>query len=179
MPQQLEIPAIGWSSIKHKLKRRRQHASISRKTQHVPAEGLSRDMDIDLSLELLPAIEIPVVGGEQARPAVGGRHKRTNKADQAVVRLASKSIPWRSLPYLRVQALDDIRAIADIFGNDLGSLSPPAEWLDVGAARLSLSNLQDKQWWHKLGAQAILEPFTLDGQPLAVFLMEIFSGCGN
>ena len=99
-------------------------------------EGLSRDMDIDLSLELLPAIEIPVVGGEQARLAVGRRHKkRTNKADQAVVRLASKSIPWRSLPYMRVQALEEIHAIADLFGSDLGSLSPPAEWLDVGEAR--------------------------------------------
>ena len=82
-------------------------------------------MDIVLLPELMPAIEISVVGGEQARPAVGGRQKkRTNKADQAVVRLANKSIPWRSLPYMRVQALDDIRAIADIFGRDLGSLSP-------------------------------------------------------
>ena len=80
---------------------------------------------------------------------------------------------------MRVQAFDDIRAIADMFGNDLGSLAPPAEWLDVGEARRLLSNLQDKQWWHKLGAQAVLEPFTLDGQPLAVFLMEVFSGSGN
>ena len=56
--------------LKHKLKQRRQHASISGKRQHVPAEGLSRDMDIDLSLELLPEIEIPVVGGKQARPRV-------------------------------------------------------------------------------------------------------------
>ena len=78
-----------------------------------------------------------------------------------------------------MQALDDIRAIADIFGSDLGSLSPPAEWLDVGEARRLLNSLQDKQWWHKLGRQAVLKPFTLDGQPLAVFLMEIFSGCGN
>ena len=30
-----------------------------------------------------------------------------------------------------------------------------------------------------MGTQGVLEPFTLDGQPLAVFLMEIFSGCGN
>ena len=87
MPQQLEIPAIGGSSIKRK--RRGQHVSISGKTQHVQAEGLSRDMDSELLPEL-PAIEIPIVGGEQARPAVGRRQKkRTNKADKAVVRLAS------------------------------------------------------------------------------------------
>ena len=42
-----------------------------------------------------------------------------------------------------------------------------------------MNNLRDKQWWHKLGRQGNLQPFTLDGQPLAVFLMEIFSGCGN
>ena len=78
MPQQLEIPAVGGSSIKRK--RRGQHVSISGKT---------RDMDTELSPELLPAIEIPVVGGEQARPAVGRRQKkRTNKVDQAGVRFA-------------------------------------------------------------------------------------------
>ena len=64
------------------------------------------------------------------------------------------------------------------FGSALGSPSPPAEWLDVGEAHRLLNNLQDKQWWHKLGRQGNLQPFTLD-QPLAVFLMEIFSGCGN
>ena len=208
MPQHRVIPAFGGSSIKRK--RKVQHVSISGKTQHVQAQGLSRDKDSELLPELpaieipilpgllatensivpellatenpivpeLPAIKIPAVGGEQA-PAVGGRQKkRTNKAYKVVVRLASASIPWRSLPYMRVQALEEIHAIADLFGSDLGSLSPPAEWLDVGEARRLLNNLQDKQWWHKLGRQGNLQPFTLD-QPLAVFLMEIFSGCGN
>ena len=227
MPQQLEIPAIGGSSIKRK--RREQHVSISKKTQHVQVQGMPQAMDSELLPELpaietpvlggeqasqsmdrnllpelpaietpvvggeqasqamdsnllpeLPAIDTPVVGGEQARPAVGRRQKKhAQKAAKAMLRLASKSIPRRSLPYMRVQALDDIRAIADFFGSDLGSLSPPADWLEVGEARRLLKSLQDKQWWRKLGSQAKLEPFTLDGQPLAVFLMEIFSGCGN
>ena len=138
MPQQLEIPAVGGSSIKRK--RRGQHVSISGKTQRVQAEGLSQDMDSELLPEL-PAIEIPAVGSEQARPAVGGRqNKHTSKAHKFVVRFASASIPWRSLPYMRVQALEDIHAIADLFGGDLGSLSPPAEWLDVGEARRFLKN---------------------------------------
>ena len=137
MPQQLEIPAVGGSSIKRKW--RGQHVSISGKTQRVQAEGLSQDMDSELLPELL-AIEIPIV---PELPAVGGRQKRrTNKADKAVVRLASASIPWRSLPYMRVQALEDIYAIADLLGSDLGSLSPPAEWLDVGEAWRLLNNLR-------------------------------------
>ena len=41
---------------------------------------------------------------------------------------------------MRVQALEEIHAIADLFGSDLGSLSPPAEWLDVGEARRLLNN---------------------------------------
>ena len=205
VPQQIpqcDIPAIGGSSTKRK--RRERHASILKKTQHVQVEGMPQAMDSELLPELpaietpvlggeqasqamdsellpeLPTIATPAVGGEQTRPAVGRRQeKRAQKAAKAILRLASKSIPWRSLPYLRVQALDDIRAIADLFGNDLGSLSPPADWLEVGEARRLLKSLEDKQWWRKLGRQGKLEQFIVDGQPLAVFLMEIFSGCGN
>ena len=126
-------------------------------------------MDGELCSELL-AIETPAVGVEQAGlaarrdPAVGRRQqKRTRKVAKAMLRLASRYLPWRSLPYLRVKALDDICTIAVTLGSDLASTSPPADWLDVGEARRFLNNVSDKQWWHKLGRQSVLHRFALGG----------------
>ena len=141
MPQHLEIPDSGGSSIKRKRKGR--HVSISENTHFVDG------MDGELCSEL-PAIET-AVGGEQAglavlrNPAVGRRQqKRTRKVANAMRRLASRFLPWRSLPYLRVKALDDICTNAETFGNDFPGISPPADWLDVGEARRFLNNVSDK-----------------------------------
>ena len=60
-------------------------------------------------------------------PAAGGKSKRNRKHKVLVEqarRLASKSIPWRSLPYLREAALADIRVVAKLYGGDLLDISP-------------------------------------------------------
>ena len=70
VPQQRDIPAIGGSSTKRK--RHQRHASILKKTQHVQVEGMPQAMDSELLPEL-PAIETPVLGGEQASQSHGQR----------------------------------------------------------------------------------------------------------
>ena len=91
MPQHLEIPDSGGSSIKRK--RKGQHVSISGNT------NLIDGMDGELCSELR-AIETPAVDLEQAAlaarrdPAVGRRQqKRTRKVANVMLRLASRYLP--------------------------------------------------------------------------------------
>ena len=72
-------------------------------------------------------------------PAVGRRkQKRIHRAETQL--LASKSIHWRQLPYMRTQALDDVSNIVAMYGSDLLGLLPVAEWLDIREARRLLDN---------------------------------------
>ena len=76
--------------------------------------------------------------------------------------MASKSIPWRELPYLRKEALDDVCKIADLYGSDLLDQSPRAEWLDLSEGRCLLDSMQASRWRHSLDKQGQLKPFALD-----------------
>ena len=61
-------------------------------------------------LPLLPEFSCSGSEGQRKRKSPGGdKHKQKLPGAQA-----SPSIPWRSLPYLRQEALPDIRAVADI-----------------------------------------------------------------
>ena len=55
--------------------------------------------------------------GSRMEPVVGGKHKRRFDKNKLPGALASPSIPWRRLPYLRWEAMADIRVVADIYGN--------------------------------------------------------------
>ncbi len=124
---------------------------------------------------------VPAVGGQTgAHPAVGG--KRSQKKRKAlgeqldVPRLASRDLCWRSLPYLRWKALDDICTVAKLYGHDLLGRSPDAEWLDVGKARNFVTSMHSRNWRHSLDEHGDLKPLCLE-QP--VDFLDIFSGCGN
>ena len=110
-------------------------------------------------------------------PAVGGKSKRKRKVlvEQAR-RLASKSIPWRSLPYLREAALADIRVVAKLYGDDLLDISPGESFLNLREARELLESNPASRWRHCLNKQGELKPAALD---ISVDFLEIFSGCGH
>ena len=147
----------------------------SNKTRHSECIVVSGG---DGSLEL-PEIQ-PLAAQPKASEAIGGpavgrrKQKRIHKAETQL--LASKSIHWRQLPYMRTQALDDVSNIAAMYGSDLFGLLPVAEWLDLREARRLLDNSRGKQWWYRLGKEGTMESFGLGD---SVDLMEIFSGCGH
>ena len=95
-------------------------------------------------------------------------------------RLASKSIPWRSLPYLREAALADIRVVAKRYGDDLLDISPGESFLNLREARELLESLPESipasRWRHCLNKQGELKPAALSN---SVDFLEIFSGCGH
>ena len=127
----------------------------------------------DGSLEL-PETQ-PLAAQPKASEAIGGpavgrrKQKRIHKAETQL--LASKSIHWRQLPYMRTQALDDVSNIAAMYGSDLLGLLPVAEWLDIREARRLLDNSRGKQWWYRLGKEGTMESFGLGD---SVDLMEFF-----
>ena len=91
-------------------------------------------------------------------------------------RLASKSIPWRSLPYLREVALADIRVVAKLYGDDLLDISPGESFLNLREARELLESIPASRWRHCLNKQGELKPAALGN---SVDFLEIFSGCGH
>ena len=110
-------------------------------------------------------------------PAVGGKSKRKREVlvEQAR-RLASKSIPWRSLPYLREAALADIRVVAKLYGDDLLDISPGESFLNLREARELLESIPASRWRQCLNKQGELKPAALSN---SVDFLEIFSGCGH
>ena len=90
-------------------------------------------------------------------------------------RLASKSIPWRSLPYLREAALADIQVVAKLYGDDLLDISPGESFLNLREARELLESIPASRWRHCLNKQGELKPAALGN---SVDVLEIFSGCG-
>ena len=91
-------------------------------------------------------------------------------------RLASKSIPWRSLPYLREAALADIRVVATLYGDDLLDISPGESFLNLREARELLESIPASRWRHCLNKQGELKPAALGN---SVDFLEIFSGRGH
>ena len=173
-------PAVGGSSMKRsrtssKKICKTRTTRTSNKTRHSECIVVSGG---DGSLEL-PEIQ-PLAAQPKASEAIGGpavgrrKQKRIHKAETQL--LASKSIHWRQLPYMRTQALDDVSNIAAMYGSDLLGLLPVAEWLDIREARRLLDNSRGKQWWYRLGKEGTMESFGLGD---SVDLMEIFSGCGH
>ena len=95
--------------------------------------------------------------------------------DQAQ-RLASKSIPWRSLPYLREAALADVRVVAKLYGDDVLDISPGEPFLDLREARELLESIPTSRWRHCLNTRGELTPAALGN---SVDLLEIVAGCGH
>ena len=75
--------------------------------------------------------------------------------------LASKSIPWRSLPYLRKAALADIQVVAKLYGDDLLDISPGESFLNLREARELLESIPASRWRHCLNKQGELKPAAL------------------
>ena len=77
------------------------------------AEEDWQQADLFGGLPSLPPFSCSCSDSSHLEPAVGGKSKRKREVlmEQAQ-RLASKSIPWRSLPYLREAALADVRVVA-------------------------------------------------------------------
>ena len=80
-------------------------------------------------------------------PAVGGKSKRKREVlvEQAH-RLASKSIPWSSLPYLHEAALAVIRVVATLYGDDLLDISPGKSFLNLREAHELLESIPASRW---------------------------------
>ena len=114
--------------------------------------------------------------GSGMEPAVGGKRKRRLDKNKLPGALASPSIPWRRLPYLRWEAMADIRVVADIYGKDLLDVSPGTSFLDLSQARALLDTILDSLWRHCLDKQGNLKPDTVDD---SIHFLEIFSGCGH
>ena len=95
--------------------------------------------------------------GSGMEPAVGGKRKRRLDKNKLPGALASPSIPWRRLPYLRWEAMADIRVVADIYGKDLLDVSPGTSFLDLSQARVLLDTIPDSLWRHCLDKQGNLE----------------------
>ena len=109
---------------------------------------------------------------EKVGGGLGGHNKRKREVlvEQAR-RLASKSIPWRSLPYLREAALADIRVVAKLYGDDLLDISPGESFLNLREARELLESIPASRWRHCLNNQG--EPAALGN---SVDVLEIVSG---
>ena len=90
----------------------------------------------------MPPFSCSCSDSSHLEPAVGGKSKRKREVlvEQAR-RLASKSIPWRSLPYLREAALADIRVVAKLYGDDLLDISPGESFLNLREARELLESI--------------------------------------
>ena len=116
--------------------------------------------------EALPVLDsetmggsLPAVGGD----SVGGGHRRRSRSPARA--------GWRQAPWLRMDAMADIGAIAIKYGGDLGSPEPPPSWLDTSIAH----QLLESRRWMALNKDGDLEP--IGSQP--VDFMEVFSGCGH
>ena len=98
----------------------------------------------------MPPFSCSCSDSSHLEPAVGGKSKRKRKREalawRAAVahRLASKSIPWRSLPYLRKAALADIRVVAKLYGGDLLDISPGESFLNLREARELLERERER-----------------------------------
>ena len=132
-------------------------------------------------LPSLPPFSCSCSDSSHLEPAVGGKTRGKSKRKHKVLveqarRLASKSIPWRSLPYLREAALADIRVVAKHYGDDLLDISPGESFLNLREARELLESNPASRWRHCLNKQGELKPAALDN---SVDFLEIFSGCGH
>ena len=114
--------------------------------------------------------------GSRMEPVVGGKRKRRFDKNKLPGALASPSIPWRRLPYLRWEAMADIRVVADIYGKDLLDVSPGTSFLDLSQARALLDSIPASLWRHCLDKQGNLKLDTVDD---SIHFLEIFSGCGH
>ena len=76
--------------------------------------------------------------------------------------MASRAIPWRSLPYMRCEAMADIRVVADIYGLDLLDVLPGTSFLDLSQARAILDSIPASLWRHCLDKQGNLKLDTVD-----------------
>ena len=82
--------------------------SRKRKKQTRDPRALGKHVAVAAHRDLpsLPACSNPVEKNHE-KPVVGGKlSKRKHRIVNRELRLASKSIPWRELPYLRKEALD-------------------------------------------------------------------------
>ena len=108
--------------------------------------------------------------------AVGGKRKRRLDKNKLPGALASPSMPWRSLPYLRCEAMADIRVVADIYGKDLLDVPPETSFLDLRQALAILDSIPASFWRHCLDKQGNLKLDTVDD---IIHFLEMFSGCGH
>ena len=152
--------------------------------KRVEVEEDTQQADFCDGLPSLPCVSCSCSDDSHLKPVVGGKSRRKRKELMAQElqkrpRFLSKSISWRSLPYLRKGALDDIPIVARIYGDDLRGLSGVAHgesFLGVREARELLEGNTASRWRHCLNKQGqldILQPGT------SVDFLEIFSGCGN
>ena len=141
------------------------------------AEEDTQQADLFGGLPSLPPFSCSCSDSSHLEPAVGGKSKRKREVlvEQAR-RLASKSIPWRSLPYLREAALADIRVVAKLYGDDLLDISPGESFLNLREARELLESIPASRWRHCLNKQGELRPAAIGN---SVDVLEIFSGCGH
>ena len=95
-------------------------------------------------------------------PAVGGKRKRRLDTNKLPGALASPSIPWRSLPYLRCEAMADIHVVADKYGLDLLDVLPGTSFLELSRARALLDSIPGSLWRHCLDKQGNLQQDTVD-----------------
>ena len=110
--------------------------------------------------------------GSRMEPVVGGKRKRRLDKNKLPGALASPSIPWRKLPYLRREAMADIRVVADIYGQDLLDVSPGTSFLDLSQARALLDSIPASLWRHCLDKQGNLKLDTVDD---SIHFLEVFS----
>ena len=125
----------------------------------------------------LPPFSCSCSDSSHLEPAVGGKSKRKREVlvEQAR-RLASKSIPWRSLSYLREAALADIRVVAKLYGDDVLDISPGESFLNLREAHELLESIPASRWRHRLNNQGELKPAALGN---SVDFLEVFPGCGH
>ena len=76
-------------------------------------------------------------------------------------RLASTSIPWHSLPYLREDALADVRVVAKLYGGDLLDISPGESFLNLREARELFESIPTSRWRHCLIKRGEVKPAVL------------------
>ena len=118
--------------------------------KHAEEDTQQADLFGGLPLPSLPPFSCSCSDSSHLEPAVGGKSKRKRKREVLLQRLASKSIPWRSLPYLRKAALADIWLVAKLYGDDLLDISPGKSFLNLREARELLESIPASRWRHCL-----------------------------